>query len=324
MTSLPEKTSKPSSLVQVQQRGVYQEEPSDVLQEIAFVGEKLENIEVIRRGINGGSEAWDFSNLPEVFEATRKKYPNCDLWLFGISQPFGCELSCPCVVIIVMEKGFEPPPFVAVTQRKEGGISSEKIFSMRQMKFAWKPIAEGLNMLHLTLRKAVEKKVLQSKLIEYEYADLFFMRPSTDWERKENGDLKVDSVTFEYNFVGPNGDVEEIGGEEFIVSEHRLHSFVPDFCERHDLDLEEHKALVEEVIRAAFKKARMEKEKLVALLNKFPVHVLDNLSTIKVYPRNSIALSAGMLLGKELAGASQSDGKDPFIGKFYGRADTVI
>jgi hypothetical protein len=278
--------------------------------ELAIIGEKPENIRMLK-----AQNHWDFSNLEPTVAKILKENPGYDVFLAGGSPQPNYSASttigastCPDILAIVIRSGFEPPRFVSKQDFQHG---TDKILPMRSVRFTWAPMlvqaAEGggkvpVHMLkNLECRKAAPLKMSAEMAMASEYLTLFTMKPSQDWVRKPDGKLVIKHVMFAYD-IGEEGLWEE----SFDTSVDRLNSFIPDFCERFELDEETHHDEVNFAIREAFEKARQKVETRIKLLENYPEDVLDNIKVVKIFPRNGFVVN-----------------KSNYVNKYYDRADLV-
>jgi len=283
--------------------------------DIEVLGENVENINRLKY-----EEKWDFSHIDCCVQEMMGEYPNCDIYLFGGSpqnylQSSLTPATCPNIVAIAIESTYEPPPFVSAQDFQHGG---EEYKTIRQHKLYWERIDLDLysqqeehrefpgngNVFALKsrLRKTVADKRSTDDLIAWEYLTLFIMKPSVDWVRKEDGKLKIGNTIFKYD-IG-NGDIVD---ELFDIDNgDTLREFIPDFCDRFDLEVEYHEANLKQVIRDAFASARKEKEKNIDMFSDYPSEVLDSIKTVKIFPQNDCVES-----------------KQKYINKYYGKADSI-
>ena len=156
------------------------------------------------------------------------------------------------------------------------------------------------------LDKSAMKNIQDDELRKFEFASLYFMRPSTDWKRDRNDKLDVSFV----NFVYESKDLEDSPVyEAFNKEDDCLAEFVADFCEGYELVEADHSDAIKEVIRYAFTRAREAKQARVDMFASYNPSVLDGIEVIKVYPSNDIVENAH---------------KSNYVNKHYGRAKLVI
>lgn len=284
---------------------------------------KWKNIEVLGENVKNirkhkYEDKWDFSHIDRCIQEMMSEHPNCDIYLFGGSpqnylQSSLTPTTCPNIVAIVIESGYEPPPFVSAQDFQHG---VEEYKNIRQHRLCWERIDFNFYSQHdevcpgngnvfalkSRLRKTVADKRSDDDMIAWEYLTLFTMKPSVDWVRKEDGRLKITYVNFKYD-VGDG----EIAYEPFDIDDgNTFKEFIPDFCDRYDLEEEDHEVNLKQVIRDAFASAREEKEKKIEMFSDYPPEVLDSIKTVKIFPQNDCVES-----------------KQNYINKYYGKANSI-
>lgn len=250
--------------------------------------------------VNGGRTQFDFAHLISTLKGLRKEYPKSSLFVFGGSpESFDFPSSenglvkpgvhpVPIINVIIMPKGSQPPPFVAVNDFQSG---TEEIKPFDHFSLCWKAptwakdALEGrVSVLACNKRMTTTAFKVQSEgeLYQLEYASLFTAIPSKDFQVESYDDSKLSIRHTTFDYVGTDG--EEIT-EEFDRDTDSLSTFVLDFLDRYDLD-GSHEQGVKSAIKTAFEKARKQKQEKMDLLSGYDPEVLEGIEVVKLYPRN--------------------------------------
>jgi len=323
------KAKPPSSKVSQTTRGVKPSATDPLAWKSIFIQAEAAHtgaIANIHRGIedvNGGRIPFDFYHLVPQLKALLKEHPDRNLFVFGGTaesfQLYSMENAqikagihpVPNINVILMPKGFQPPPLVAVRDFQNG---TEVIKPMRALNHFWNSMpswASGelhgrVSILHCNKRttKAAFKAQLESELFELEYSSLYFMRPSVDWVTEPNDDskLSVRQAMFDYLADG------EVISEQFDRDDDSMKTFVPDFINRFDLG-DGHEEPIKAAIKAAFKTARETNQAKKDLFDGYDPEVLESVKVVKLYPKNPFV---------------KEEHKSSRVNDYYGRADRVV
>jgi len=256
-------------------------------------------------GRNGKTKEWDFSHLPKVLRKVQEENESCELYMFG-SQPFNYNTVhrqstdsrmvplCPTFGIIPMKGGKPPPPYIAV---RKHGQELDIIKHFRALGLSWEPVQNTSGVFALRSSRRECSHMSEYDNVARDYTTLFIMKPN-DSIRKDNDQLDIQHATFSYQV----GDELIIDGEVYTKGQDTF----ADICNRFDLNVDEHRASVKQAVAQGFTKRRQQIEKQIDLLSDYPEDVLNEVSVVKIFPRNT--------------SLSDADRNELYINKYYGYA----
>lgn len=207
--------------------------------------------------------------------------------------------------MILVPDGKTPPPFLAYYNAFTADF---EIVAMEKHKLSWRSIAPRVSVLKSNKRMtnaSIRALTEDSKAME-EHLQLWTIVPKDKLQRNKAGKLDIREVNFS---VISKKDGKPIPGS--YAKGDGLQEAIDAFVESYEDELEESNphGQVETIIRAAFAAARSKLEEEAALLEEkgYDEELLDNIHTVKIYPKGT-----------------DDAMKSSYINKYYGNASAVL